>query len=227
VHLEQRRGVGPDRLFVVREVRAVRGADLAQAAARGLEDLGDAERAADLDQLAARHDHLASCRERVERQEHRARVVVHRRRGLGAGDAAQQRLEVRVALAALARLEVVFQIGRRSGRRDDRVDGDFRQERAPEIGVQHRPGKVEYAPQRRRGGGLQALEQAEHDGVARWRHGVAGLHGTSVFVEQRAQLRHHQGAPMPGDGRCEARVLQDPVDRRDGCEPHGAILRYS
>ena len=54
------------------------------------QDLGHAERAADLDQLAARDDHLAAARERREREQHRGGVVVDGERVLGAREQAQQ-----------------------------------------------------------------------------------------------------------------------------------------
>ena len=68
-----------ERPLVVAQVGAVRGADLEQPGAALLHDLGDAERAADLDQLAARHHARARPRrERRQREQHRGRAVVHR-----------------------------------------------------------------------------------------------------------------------------------------------------
>ena len=65
-------------------------------------DVGHAERAADLDQLAARDDDLAAARQRVEHEQHRGGVVVDDGRVLGAGQLAQQAAQVVVALAAPA-----------------------------------------------------------------------------------------------------------------------------
>ena len=56
VNAHQRRGVRPDRPFVVAEARDVRGADFAERRAADGHDLRDAEAAADLDELAARDD---------------------------------------------------------------------------------------------------------------------------------------------------------------------------
>ena len=64
VDLEQQRGARAERSLVVGQVRAVRGADLDQLDPRPFEDFRHPERAADLDQLAARDDHLPAARER-------------------------------------------------------------------------------------------------------------------------------------------------------------------
>ena len=60
--LEEERRAGAERRLVVGDPRAVRRPHLDQAGAGGGQDLRDAERAADLDQLAARHHHLAPLR---------------------------------------------------------------------------------------------------------------------------------------------------------------------
>jgi hypothetical protein len=52
VRLEHHAGLRPDRFSVVAKMRAVGGADLAQATSRARHDLGQAERAADLHKLA-------------------------------------------------------------------------------------------------------------------------------------------------------------------------------
>ena len=75
--LQHERGVGLEGALVVGEAGSIRGADLDQPAARLAHDLGHAEPAADLDQLAARHEHRATSGERGERHEYRRRVVVH------------------------------------------------------------------------------------------------------------------------------------------------------
>ncbi len=58
VHLHQQRRARADRVGVVRGMRAVRGADLDELRAGAAHDVGNAERAADLDQFAARDDAL-------------------------------------------------------------------------------------------------------------------------------------------------------------------------
>ena len=73
MHAQQQRGVGPDRALVVGRAGAVRRPDLDEAGARAREHVGDAEAVADLDQLAARDEHLAPFRERGEREQDRAR----------------------------------------------------------------------------------------------------------------------------------------------------------
>ena len=100
-----------DRALVVGEPRAVRRADLDQPRARLRDHVRHAEPAADLDQLPARDDHLAARPgERRRREQRRARAVVDREPGLGAGQLAQQRLDVRVPRPARAGLQVELEV---------------------------------------------------------------------------------------------------------------------
>ena len=105
MHAEEERRLRPDRPLVVGGARAVRRSDLDEARARPREHVGDAEAVADLDELAARDDHLASFRERGEREQHGGGVVVDDERGLGARQAPEERREVILprARARLAR----------------------------------------------------------------------------------------------------------------------------
>ena len=151
--LHDRRGVGPDRGGVVLEMGAVGGADLDQPAAGAGHDVGDAEGAADLDELAARDDDLAAGGQRRQHQQHGGGVVVDRGRRLRAGQAMQPGRDVIVALAAAAAREIVFQRGRRAHGRDRGLDRLLGQERAAEIGVQHGAGEIEDPP-------LRGLHQA-------------------------------------------------------------------
>ena len=142
-------------------MRAVGGADLDQLRAGARHDLRHAEGAADLDQLAARHDRLAALRQRVEHEQHGGGVVVDDGRVLGAGQLAQQAahdgrrarrgwppprsnssataLRIAATAASIACL------------------GD---ERAAEIGVQHRAGEIVDRLEARRGVGFKPRECA-------------------------------------------------------------------
>ena len=91
VHAEQQRRLGADRALVVGRARPVRRPHLDEARAGAREHVRDAEAVADLDQLAARDDHLASLGERGEREQHRRRVVVDDERGLGAREPPEER----------------------------------------------------------------------------------------------------------------------------------------
>ena len=75
--------LGERRLEVLRP-RPVRRPDLDQPRAGPPDDLGDADPAADLDELASRHDHAAPTRE-TDGQRDRGGVVVRDERVLGAG----------------------------------------------------------------------------------------------------------------------------------------------
>ena len=91
VHAQEQRGLGPQRALVVGGARPVRRPDLDEPRAGAREHVGDAKAVADLDQLAARDEHLATFGERGEREQHRAGVVVDDDRRLGAGQPARIR----------------------------------------------------------------------------------------------------------------------------------------
>ena len=80
--------------LVVGDTCAVRRADLDEACAGPRQHVGDAEAVADLDQFAARDEHLATLGESREREQHCPGVVVHDERALGAGQPAQDRGDV-------------------------------------------------------------------------------------------------------------------------------------
>ena len=97
MHLEDDPRRGARGALVVLPVRSVGGADLDEPGARPRHDVGDAERAADLHQLAAGHDRLAVARQGREGDEQRPRRVVHDQRVFGAGELEQQIAAERVA----------------------------------------------------------------------------------------------------------------------------------
>ena len=127
-------------------------ADLDEPRARAREHVGDAEAVADLDQLAARDEHLAALGERGEREQHGGGVVVDDERRLGAGQRAQERREVVLARAARARVEVVLEVRVAAADLDDAVERRLRERRAAEVRVDEHAGRVEHAPQRGPGG---------------------------------------------------------------------------
>ena len=106
VHRQQRRRAGATGGGVIRHGGLVGGPDLAQAAARGGEDLGNAEPAPDLDQLAARDHHLAALgivADGRHHQQQRGRAVVDHGRGRRLAQGRQRLFHVAPAAAALAR----------------------------------------------------------------------------------------------------------------------------
>ena len=89
-----------------------------------------------------------------------AGIVVDHGRVLGAGQLAQQAAQMIVALAALAVGEIELQRDRVAHRRDCRLDGLLGDQRAAEIGVQHRAGEIEHRPQARLRAGIQPRQRA-------------------------------------------------------------------
>ena len=97
VHAQDRRGLRADRSGEVGRPRAVRRADLAQPCARAGDDLGNAKAIADLDELAARDDHLAAVRDRRQAEHESRGAVVNAERVLGSRELAHERRDVRLA----------------------------------------------------------------------------------------------------------------------------------
>ena len=150
VHAQQQRRLRPDRALVVGGARAVRRADLDEPRAGAGEHVGDAEAVADLDQLAAGDDHLASLRERREREQHGRGVVVDDERRLGAGQPPQDRRAVILPRAALAGVEVVLEVRVAAPHLDDALERLLGERRPAEVRVDDDAGRVEHAAQPRR-----------------------------------------------------------------------------
>ncbi len=132
-------------------------------------------------------------RQRVEHEQHRGGVVVDDRRVLGAGELAQQRAHMIVALAALAGVEVEFQRNGRAHGRDRRLDRRLGEQRAAEIGVQHRAGEIEHRTQARARVQLSAVASAALAIASRLAARFAGAQGGARRVEHLAHRRDHGG----------------------------------
>ncbi len=150
VHAQEQRRFRPDRALVVGSAGAVRCADLDEARTGAREHVGDAEAVADLEELAARDDHLASLRERCERKQHRSRVVVDDERRLGTGQAPEDRRAVILARAARAVGQVELEVGVAAADLLHLCERLVRQRSAPEIRVHDHAGRIQHAAQARR-----------------------------------------------------------------------------
>ncbi len=110
VHAQEQRRLRPDRGLVVGRPRAVRRPDLDEAGSRAGENVRDPEPVADLDQLAARDDHLAAVRERGEGEHDGRRVVIDDERRLGSRQPSQDPGRVILPRAAPTGREVVLEV---------------------------------------------------------------------------------------------------------------------
>ena len=131
--LEQESGVFVDGLLVIFKVRLVRRSHFAELRAAPLHDLGHAEGPADLHEFAAGDDDLLAPRQSAEAEEHCRGVVVHRRGRLHVGQSFQDVLNVGVALAALSRGNIVFQVGVAAAHFHNALDSFLREERTSEV----------------------------------------------------------------------------------------------
>ena len=202
------------RLGVVLQIRAIGGAHLHQRRARELHDLGHAERAADLHQLAARDDDLLARGDPGQRQQDRGGAVVDRQRRLGARQARDPALDADAAVAALALLQVVLQraiAGRHVGHR---AAGELGERRPAEVRVQHDAGGVQHPAQQRaryqpraRGRGVRERVQVGRPAIAR------ALQGRSCLGDRLACGVQQDVARQLGDERGEHGVAEQAVDR--------------
>jgi hypothetical protein len=148
--LEHERRVGTERGLVVGQVHAVGRAHLAQPGSDGLQQLRDAEAVTDLDQLAARDDHLAAHAQGRGHQGERRRAVVDHvyragvRHGRGQGG---QRSSTAWSPTAGQEVELDVGVARRRHHRVDRGPG---KRRPAEVGVDHHAGGVDDRPHRAR-----------------------------------------------------------------------------
>ena len=147
MHSEDRSRRVADRLLVVGEPRAVRRPDLDEPRARAREDVRDPEAVADLDQLAARDDHLAAFGESRQREENGRRVVVDHERGLGAGQVSKQRRDVILPRAAGAGGEVVLEIRVAAPDFDDPLQRLLCERGATQVRMNEDSGRVQRTPE--------------------------------------------------------------------------------
>ena len=187
MHLQKRSRLLADGGFIVAPVRLVRRADLAQRAAALRHDLRNAERAADLDELAARGDDLSPARERGQDEQHRRGVVVHGHRRLRTRQAAQKRLHVLIARAAAAVFHIVFKRRIISRRLCRGVHRALAQAGAAKVRVQRHAGRVDDRSQRRQLLYLCTCQNARAEYACLRQRGKAAAH----FVSQRVQLLAH------------------------------------
>jgi len=176
------------------------------------------EAVADLDQLAARHDHLAVLGERGEREEQRRRVVVDDQRRLCAGEAPEDACGVILARAARARLEVELEVRVAAGQRGERGVG---KRRPAEIRVHDHARRVQHAAQRRRAQRSELLLQARLE-VAGLRSGADRL---ACAVDHRTRGSHGKRVVGRAGELVDGRQIAQFHERND--TPAGIVASLS
>ena len=160
---QDERGPVVDGGGIVGDARPVRGADLPELRPRLAQDVGNAEAAADLDELAPGDDGFPPVRQRGEDEEDRRGVVVDHRRRRRTRHLGQEPGGMGVTGAAPALREVVLQVRvagrqRRHPRRRRRREGG-----ASEVGVHDHPGRVDHRGEGRLEAGRQRRRRAPLD----------------------------------------------------------------
>jgi hypothetical protein len=203
----------PDRRLVVGGAGTVRRSDLAQARSRAAEHLGDPEPVPDLDQLAARDEHLAAVGQSGEREQHRSRVVVHDERGLGARQPPEQARDVVLPRPPRAGREVVLEVRVAARGLPNPLERSLRERGSAEVRVDDHARRVDRAPEvrapERRELGERALGQVARVG--------AGANLLARAIERGPRRRERERPRLTR----EAFVPQKLVDRRKLAQLHG------
>ena len=182
---------------------AVGAAHFAQGGPTAFHDVGDAEAAADLDELTPGDDDFAAGAEGVHADEHGGGVVVDYEGGLRAGEFAEQLLHMAVAASAFAGGEVQFEVGVAPAGLEDGVHGFVREDGPAHIRMDDHAGRVEHASEA--GGAFPFREGGElrQEGVHLKLFGIgqallpdvvaAGVQkAVGEFPEQRARYGREQ-----------------------------------
>jgi hypothetical protein len=215
VDLQQERGLGPDRLRVVVQVRPVRGPHFTEDGSASEHDVGDPELAADLDQLTAGDQDFLAMSERLQGEEDGGGVVVDDQRVLGAGEAPEEALHVAVARAAFLGGDVDLEIGVAGGHRRQPFQREWTQDRAAEIGVEHHAGGVDQGAQGERAAMGAALDHPLRESLDGGGH-AAAAHYLPLLVEH---LPRDGGQPRPREV-AELGAVRGPTDQGiDGRQP--------
>ena len=167
MHLHDERGVAGNRPRVVGHARLIGGADFAKTGAARLEQLGDAEATADLQQLAAGNNDLGlfSLTEVVEDEHQRRGVVVDHRRCVGTAQNRERVFEILRTAAPGALGQAVLEGAVVGANRRDCANAVGSERRPPEIGVDEDPGSVDYRRDARRAQAPQSLANVGDHGV--------------------------------------------------------------
>ena len=227
MHGHHRPGPLADRAREVFEVGPIGGPDLDEAASGPAHDLREPERAADLDELAARDRNLAAEREGVENEQDGGRVVVHHGRRLGPGEPRDPPFDVGVSFAALARSEVELEVHGGAGGLGHCLDCHLGQLGPSEIGVQDRAGEVQNRAQGRYDGGARAVQRRfGHHAlrVFRRRAAVPTAHLGSELADRPPHRFHHEFASVLARASLDLGPLEYPIDARETRQGRGALV---
>ena len=238
VDLHEHGGARGDGAGVVGRMGAVGGAHLHQLRASARHDVRDAEGTADLDQFAPRDHHLLAACQAVEHQQHASGVVVDDGGVFGPSQFAQPAAHQVITVATSAAVQVKFQVGGRGHGPCYGLGHLIRQQRTPQVGVQHGAREVEDLAQARgqltaqglfhpgRPGLVGRGKPATGRGWARMGgrgtlgcYGVLSAPGVARLGQQVADDGHGAGVAVFVLQGLHARQAQQRVHRRQGRLP--------
>src|SRR5262249_54224645 len=173
-----------------------------------------------------RDDDLATVRERLQRQEDRRRVVVDDEGVLGAGQPAQDRLDVAVAGAALLLDEIELEVGVRRGNCLQPREGERAQERAPKVGVEHDALRVDHRPQREGARAPGPLDDALGQELGRRRGGPVGEYADALLIQGLADEGGQTGPGEPPGVFVVREPPEELVDRRQAAQRSRALTAH-
>ena len=223
MNLQDHGRVGRDGALVVGQVRAVGGADLDEPGARGRHDIGDAEAAADLDELAATHDDLFARGMGGQHQQHRGGIVIDDERVLGTGERTDQLRGVLLARSARTGVDAVLERAVPARDLGHGLGGRLRERGATQVGVDDHARGINRRTKARQ----RRAMRTEFDGrcqLALGARGSAGADGGALLVK------------LSRDGGMDYRIARLPrrlhhrpfgeqlVDGRDGAQAGAHLI---
>ena len=195
----------------------IRRTDLFERGAALRHDLGNAERAADFDQLTPGDDHVLAARQRVERQQHRGGIVVHDRGCFRAREITQELFDDVLTPPTCALGHVVLEVDSVASHGVECVDRRARKERSTQVCVKHGARRVDDAykssPACRQDAPFQLLQERGVRQVS-FVNRASLSNGTSQLIEELPALSRHV---LAAEGRQQplARAIgKQPIDRR-------------
>ncbi len=156
VHLEDETRLLREAIFIILHIGNVGAANLLEARARALEDIGDTKTAADLDEFSPRDNYRLAIGKGVEDQKESRSAVVDDRGRLGLGEHGQVSFTGCAATTALAGSQVEFDVTVASDGLFDLVKKRLRQRRPPQVCMDDNTGGI-YNPANLPAPGLHAI----------------------------------------------------------------------
>ena len=213
VHLEDHRGAGGDGFFVVVEVGFVGGAHFNELGSGCFQDIGDAEAAADFDELASRDDHFifAILAEVAENDDEGGGAVIDGGRGIGFEQGGEGGFEVAGPFAACAIGKIEFEVAVACGDVGEFLGSALAEGGSAEIGVNDHSGGVDDGLESAGGKCQEVIGDGLLNVVTTWGGSIEDL------LSDEFKLPLHKGGDKgAGQGAVTGKFLAEDFNRWQG-----------